>query len=233
MYDPHLTRAADTLAPLGSRRGGTVRHRNQFDGAGGLGELARSPHRRLGERATRMAQEGDHARAPVGEIDARQRRRQHAPQRRRRHLAAARRHEGTEIGHCADRTRADRCWSDTRGVIGHLTRMVRADRNSAHGELRSRLATILYVTIVFDVVMTALVLVFEHGTAVIDNPWDAFFWATTQLLTVSSQLPLPTTDGGRVVDIVLQVYAITVVASLAGTFSHFLRRHSDEAEATT
>ena len=35
----------------------------------------------------------------------------------------------------------------------------------------------------------------------IHNLWDAFFFTTVQLLTVSSQMPNPLTTGGRIVDI--------------------------------
>lgn len=81
-----------------------------------------------------------------------------------------------------------------------------------------------------DLVGTALVWLFEDGQGEIDNLWDAFFWTTTQLLTVSSQLPNPVTVGGRVVDLVLQLFAISVVASLAGSFAAFFHRRGLERD---
>jgi hypothetical protein len=38
---------------------------------------------------------------------------------------------------------------------------------------------------------------------------SAFFWTSTQLLTVSSQLKDPISFGGRALDIFMEVYAIT------------------------
>jgi hypothetical protein len=120
--------------------------------------------------------------------------------------------------------------------IGPLSRAARALRLFAtahpatpHGEFRARLTVMALLTALVDVAGTALVWLFEHGTGTVDNPWDAFFWCTTQLLTVSSQLPLPTTTGGRIVDIALEAWAITAVTALAGLFSHFFHRRQGEA----
>jgi hypothetical protein len=108
---------------------------------------------------------------------------------------------------------------------------MRAEELTAHAELRGRLSAVLYVTAVVDLVMSALVLAFEHGSTVIDNPWDAFFWTTTQLLTVSSQMPLPTTTAGRIADIALEAYAVFVVAALAGLVTDFLKSHREQRAA--
>jgi hypothetical protein len=43
-------------------------------------------------------------------------------------------------------------------------------------------------------------------------------------LTVSSQMPNPVTTGGRIVDIFLEVWAITVVATVAASFTAFLQK---------
>ena len=101
----------------------------------------------------------------------------------------------------------------------------------ARDQFRRRLVLLVLFTIVIDLVGTALVLLFEHNTALVNNPWEAFFFSTTQLLTVSSQMPLPTTTGGRIVDIVLELYAISVVAAVAGMTSHFLHAHTTELVA--
>ena len=57
---------------------------------------------------------------------------------------------------------------------------------------------------------------------------DSLFWTTTQLLTVSSQLPNPISTGGRIVDVFLQLYAITIIATLAGAFGAFFNHRSHE-----
>ena len=51
--------------------------------------------------------------------------------------------------------------------------------------------------------------------------WDALFFSTVQLLTVSSQMPNPVTTGGRLVDIFLQMTAICFVTGIAGAFASF------------
>jgi hypothetical protein len=103
-----------------------------------------------------------------------------------------------------------------------------AKPSTAHGEFRERVTVVVTLTALVDVAGTALVWLFEHDTATVNSPWDAFFWCTTQLLTVSSQLPLPTTTGGRIVDLALEAWAITAVTALAGLFSHFFRRRHGE-----
>jgi hypothetical protein len=99
-----------------------------------------------------------------------------------------------------------------------------------HLHLRQRLAAVAVVTIVVDLVGTLLVLLFEHdvtGTE-ITNFGDSLFWTTAQLLTVSSQLRNPISTGGRIVDVLLELYAISVVAALAGSFGAFFHRRSLE-----
>jgi hypothetical protein len=53
---------------------------------------------------------------------------------------------------------------------------------------------------------------------------SAVFWTTTQLLTVSSQIKNPISVGGRVLDVFTEIYAVTVIAALAGAFGSFLQR---------
>jgi len=59
-----------------------------------------------------------------------------------------------------------------------------------------------------------------HGTK-ISSLGDAFFFSTVQLLTVSSQLPNPLTAAGKVVDVLLEIWAVIVVASIGGSFAAF------------
>jgi len=53
--------------------------------------------------------------------------------------------------------------------------------------------------------------------------FDAFFFTTVQLLTVSSQIKNPLTTGGRIVDIVLEIWAVIVVAGSAGAIATFFQ----------
>jgi hypothetical protein len=94
-----------------------------------------------------------------------------------------------------------------------------------HRRLIGRLLLILIATVVVDLVGTILVYLAErhtHGTD-IHTVGDAFFFTTVQLLTVSSQIKNPFTPFGRAVDIVLEVWAVLVVAGSAGAFASFLQ----------
>ena len=79
------------------------------------------------------------------------------------------------------------------------------------------------VVALVDAVGTGLMWLFEDDVrrSAIHNLWDAFFFSTVQLLTVSSQLPNPVTTGGRIVDIVLELTALCLVSGIAGVFASF------------
>jgi hypothetical protein len=93
-----------------------------------------------------------------------------------------------------------------------------------HRRLIARLTIALLATLVIDAIASVLVWRFErhaHGTE-IHGFGDAVFFTTVQLLTVSSQLRNPLTTAGRVVDVVLEIWAVFVVASIGGSFAAFL-----------
>ena len=108
--------------------------------------------------------------------------------------------------------------------------MVMGGATPTHAHLRSRVAFLLFVTVVLDAVATVVIWLAErhaHGTE-IDTLGDSLFWTSAQLLTVSSQLKNPISTVGRVVDVLLEAYAISVVAALAGSFGAFFHRRSAE-----
>jgi hypothetical protein len=99
-----------------------------------------------------------------------------------------------------------------------------------HLHLRARIAFVVGATILVDAVASLLILLFERhapGTE-INNLGDAVFWTSTQLLTVSSQLPNPISTPARALDVLIQAYAISVVAVLSGSFGAFFHRRSLE-----
>jgi hypothetical protein len=101
-----------------------------------------------------------------------------------------------------------------------------------HEHLRSRIFFVVGASVLLDAVASLLVLGFERhasGTK-ITNLGDALFWTTTQLLTVSSQLPNPISTPARILDVFLQAYAISVVAVLAGSFGAFFHRRGMERD---
>jgi hypothetical protein len=107
--------------------------------------------------------------------------------------------------------------------------VVRADTET-HRHLRERIVAIAALTVVVDVVCGGLVFLFERNAPGTDvkSLGSALFFSSTQLLTVSSSMANPLTTAGRVLDVLMEIYAITVVASLAGVFGAFFHRRSDE-----
>lgn len=102
-----------------------------------------------------------------------------------------------------------------------------------HRRLRDHLTAIAVATVGVDAVCAVLAFVLERGTSEseISTFGSAVFWTTTQLLTVSSQLKNPISTGGRLLDIFMEIYAITVIATLAGAVGSFLQKRGQEIDA--
>ena len=111
-------------------------------------------------------------------------------------------------------------------------RMVLRGETHTHRVLRNRLTVLLVATLLLDAVATVLMYLFEHdhrGSG-FDDVGGALFWVSAQLTTVSSQMPNPVTTPGRVLDLVLEIWAISVVATLAASLAAFFRaRHVEHA----
>jgi hypothetical protein len=121
-----------------------------------------------------------------------------------------------------------------RSGIGEVLMVARA-RTPTHEHLRSRLALLTFATLVIDAAATVLTFLFErHAPKTQITTWgDSLFWTTTQLLTVSSQLPNPISTPARVLDVFLQAWAISAVAILAGSFGAFFHRRGNERDPPT
>jgi hypothetical protein len=97
----------------------------------------------------------------------------------------------------------------------------------AQRRFRSRIAVLALASVAIDLVAAGLAKLSEHGAQhSFDTYLDALFWTTTQLLTVSSQLPNPERGATKVLDVFLEAWAIIVVASLAATFSDLLHHRT-------
>jgi hypothetical protein len=103
---------------------------------------------------------------------------------------------------------------------------------TTHRHLRERLVVVVLVTVVVDLVCGVLTFLFERHAPGSDvkSIGSALFFSSTQLLTVSSQMANPLTTAGRVLDVAMEIYAITVVATLAGSFGAFFHRRGMERE---
>ncbi len=94
-----------------------------------------------------------------------------------------------------------------------------------HRRLVGRLLLVLILTLIVDAVGTVLVYSFERGVrgGEIHTFGDALFFTTVQLLTVSSQIRNPLTPAGKIVDVLLEVWAVIVVAGSAGAVAAFFQ----------
>jgi voltage-gated potassium channel len=94
-----------------------------------------------------------------------------------------------------------------------------------HRRLVARLLIVLAGTALLDALGTLAIYLLERHAAGSDvhTVGQALFFTTVQLLTVSSQLRNPVTPWGRVVDVVLEVWAVIVVAGSAGAIASFFQ----------
>jgi hypothetical protein len=111
--------------------------------------------------------------------------------------------------------------------VDPLAEHVEHDLEVAVGRFRARIALLAGATLAVDLVAAGLALAFEHGAHDAFSTYlDALFWTTTQLLTVSSSLPNPERAATKVLDVLLEAWALIVVASLAGTFADLLHHRT-------
>jgi hypothetical protein len=101
------------------------------------------------------------------------------------------------------------------------------DLTIAVARFRTRIGVIAVATLALDLVAAALAYWGEQGAHdAFASYWAALFWTTTQLLTVSSSLPNPERTIPKLLDVVLELYALVVVTSLAGTFADLLHNRT-------
>jgi hypothetical protein len=108
--------------------------------------------------------------------------------------------------------------------------MVVKGMSPVHVRLRSRLGSLLAASVALDLVASVVIYFAEQGQSGtgIRTFGDALFWTSTQLLTVSSNLSNPLSTPARILDVALQVWAISIVAILAGSFGAFFHHRGME-----
>jgi len=106
-------------------------------------------------------------------------------------------------------------------IVEELGRL--ANWGERHRRLIARILLALGLTAVIDVAGAILIWALERHAkgSEIHGIGDAFFFATVQLLTVSSQIKNPVTAVGKVVDVGLEIWALFVVTAVAGSFAAF------------
>jgi hypothetical protein len=118
------------------------------------------------------------------------------------------------------------------GSAAHEFRDVLLAATATHRRLRDHLVTIIVATVGVDLFCAIAAFLLERHSqqTEVKTFGSAAFWTTTQLLTVSSQLKNPISVGGRILDVFMEIYAITVIASLAGAIGSFLHKRGEEID---
>jgi hypothetical protein len=98
-----------------------------------------------------------------------------------------------------------------------------AKREERHRRLFARLILAFGLTIAVLAVGTLLIWATEGGQqgGDIHGVGDAAFFCAVQLLTISSSVKNPLTSAGKIIDIGLEIWAIFVVTTVAGSFAAF------------
>jgi len=94
-----------------------------------------------------------------------------------------------------------------------------------HRRLAARLVLVVAATLFLDLIgSVALFFAERHAQGTqIHTIGQSLFFVTTQLLTVSSSLANPLTPFGRVIDGLLELWAVLVVAGSAGAVASFFQ----------
>jgi Ion channel len=94
-----------------------------------------------------------------------------------------------------------------------------------HKRLLSRLVLLVIATLIIDAAGTIANYYLERHAqqTEIKSVFDAFFYTSVQLLTVSSSLKNPISSGGRIVDIFLELWGVLAIAGSAGAMASFFQ----------
>jgi ABC-type uncharacterized transport system permease subunit len=108
-------------------------------------------------------------------------------------------------------------------LVEELRRLV--TWSERHRRLLARIVLAFLFSVVVDLAGGVVMWALESGNkgSDIHGFGDALFFCTVQILTVSSSLKNPITSGGKVVDVVIELWAIFVVTALAGSFATFFK----------
>ncbi len=101
---------------------------------------------------------------------------------------------------------------------------------ATHRRLRDHLTAIVVATLGVDLICALIAFLTERHAqqTEVKSFGGALFWTSTQLLTVSSSVKNPISSGARVLDVFMEIWAITVIATLAGAMGSFLQKRGEE-----
>lgn len=101
------------------------------------------------------------------------------------------------------------------------------DLDIAWTRFRVRVAFVVAATLLMDALCTVAAYFAEQGAKdEYKTVWQALFFCTTQLLTVSSSLPNPENAGTKVVDVIMEAWGVLVVAGTAGIVADLLHHRT-------
>jgi voltage-gated potassium channel len=92
-----------------------------------------------------------------------------------------------------------------------------------HRRLLARVFIAVGLSAMVDAVCALLMWSYESGLkgSSIHGFGDALFFCTAQIVTVSSSYTNPLTNGGQIVDVVIEFWGIFVCTAIAGSFASF------------
>jgi hypothetical protein len=101
------------------------------------------------------------------------------------------------------------------------------DLDIALARFRVRVAFVIAATLLVDAIATVAAYLTERGAKdEFKTIWQALFFCTTQLLTVSSSLPNPENAGTKLIDVAMEAWGVLVVAGAAGIVGDLLHHRT-------
>jgi hypothetical protein len=118
-------------------------------------------------------------------------------------------------------------------MTGRRTMRERLRRPHSARELlwvRVALLALFTVAVVLGVASAFLLLERDAPGTEVTNYGDALFWTASQMSTVSSSLPNPITDGGRILAVSVDFTSVAVVSLLFGSIAQHIHITSPRKE---
>ncbi len=122
-----------------------------------------------------------------------------------------------------------------RNVLRNAAREVYAvarATTTTHRRHRDHLTVVAVATVGVDLICALAAFLLERHSqqSEVKSFGSALFWTSTQLLTVSSSIKNPISTGGRLLDVFMEIWAIVVIATLAGALGSFLQKRGEEID---
>jgi multisubunit Na+/H+ antiporter MnhG subunit len=118
------------------------------------------------------------------------------------------------------------------GGFQNAVNILRA-KTRTHRHLRNRLLALFIVTVVMTLLFALGMYLIERNArgADIHSYATAVYWSTAQLLTYGSSLSDPVTHGGRILEIMMDVYGLVVIGTLTASIgAYFIGRAEQQLE---